>query len=282
MISSLSQIVEAANKGAYAVGAFNVHNLETLTGVVDAAIAENSPAIIQVSEGGLKYFGLKTLVALFNVEAERAANIPLVLHLDHGRDLDLLKACIAGGFQSVHIDASHLPLRENIALTKEIVALAHQSGLSVQGEVGSIQGGHGDVGGVLEGIVKADPAEVLTFAADTGVDTVAPAIGTAHGSYQNEDVDLALLEIIRQQVTQPLVMHGGSGISDELITSAIKGGISIINIGTDIKQAFVQSVRQAAMDQNVNDPRQLMQPARAAVAAVAAGRMRVFGSSGRA
>jgi len=272
-----------SQKKKYALGAFNVHNLETVLGVARAAIRAKSPAIIQVSEGAIKYMGIKPVTHIVSTVAKNmATEIPIALHLDHGSSFDSVFQCIDAGFTSVHIDASHLPLDENIELTKHVVAVAHARGVWVQGEVGAIIGGHGAVGNKIKNIPLAKADEVERFVQETKVDTIAAAIGTAHGSFKNEDVKVALLKDIKKRIKIPFVMHGGSGIPDSKIKKAIQEGVNIINIGTDIKVAFSKAlIENCRKNKNETDPRKLLSPSIEAVEAVVFNKMKLFGSANK-
>ncbi len=283
MLVHIKDIVSEAERGGYALGAFNVHNFETILGVAHAAVSAKSPAIIQVSEGAVKYMGLKPVTHIVSTVAKNVAvKVPVALHLDHGKSFNVIFECINAGFTSVHIDASDLPLDKNIALTKHVVELAHRRNVWVQGEVGAMVGGHGDIGKKKIDIPKADPQDVIKFARETNVDTLAAAIGTAHGVFINEDVDLELLAIIKKATKKIFVLHGGSGIADAKIKKAIKGGVNIINIGTDIKVAFCQTlVSNCLKNRNETDPRILLGPCIDAVEKVVIQKMKLFGSAGR-
>lgn len=283
MLEHIKNIVKAAEKDKYAVGAFNVHGLESILGVARAAVSSKSPAIIQVSEGAIKYMGLKPVTHLVSTVAKNvAASVPIALHLDHGKSLDSVFGCINAGFSSVHIDASHLPLDENIELTKQVVEFAHAKNVWVQGEVGAIVGGHGDKGGIISDIPIAKCEEVIEFCKKTGVDTIAAAIGTAHGVYDNEDILIDLLTKIKTATKIPFVLHGGSGVKQEKILESIKHGVNIINIGSDIKIAFCETViENSKKNPDETDPRKLLGPGIDAVEKVVSEQMELFGSAAR-
>ena len=283
MLDHIKNIIKEAEEGGYAIGAFNIHNFETVLGVARAAVRHRSPAIIQVSEGAIEYMGLKPITHIVSTVAKNtAAAAPIALHLDHGRSLDAVFGCINAGFSSVHIDASHLPLDENIQLTKQVVEFAHAKGVWVQGEVGAITGGHGVVAGRLGDIPIAKADEVERFVQETGVDTIAAAIGTAHGVYENEDILIDLLKKIKTRTNVPFVLHGGSGVAEEKIKAAIANGVNIINIGSDIKIAFCRTlVALCKENPEETDPRKLLAPTIEAVAEVVGGQMKLFGSAGR-
>ncbi len=283
MLEHIKNIVKGAEKGEYGIGAFNVHGLESILGVANAAVASKSPAIIQVSEGAIKYMGLKPLTHLVSTVAKNiAVQVPIALHLDHGRNLDYVFGCIGAGFSSVHIDASHLPLDENIAMTKQVVEFAHGKGVWVQGEVGAIMGGHGDISGEIRDIPIAKVEEVDQFVRETGVDTIAAAIGTAHGVYDNEDILMDLLKDIKKVTKIPFVLHGGSGVDEGKIKASIGEGVNIINIGSDIKIAFSQTlIKNCKENPTETDPRNLLKPSIKAVEEVTSKHMELFGSAGR-
>ena len=236
MLVHIKEIAKEGEKGGYAVGAFNIHNLESVLGVANAAVRAKSPAIIQVSEGAIKYMGLKPITHIVSTVAKNiATHVPIALHLDHGRSFDSIVGCINAGFTSVHIDASQLPLDENIDLTKQVVELAHKRKVWVQGEVGAIAGGHGKISGRISNIPIAKVDDVVRFVKETNVDTIAAAIGTAHGVYDNEDILMDLLIEIKNKTKKPFVLHGGSGVDREKIKASIGAGVNIINIGSDLK-----------------------------------------------
>ena len=283
MLVHIKEIVNDAEKKGYAVGAFNIHNIESVLGVARTAVKVKSPAIIQVSEGAIKYLGLKPLTHIVSTVAKNIAlNAPIALHLDHGSSFSSVFECINAGFSSVHIDASHLPLDENISLTKQVTEMAHTKGVWVQGEVGAITGGHGKIGGKLGKIPIAKAEEVIKFVKETKVDTIAAAVGTAHGVFDNEDILIDLLREIKSKTKKPFVLHGGSGVAEEKIKEAIKEGVNIINIGSDIKIAFSTTlIKNCLENQEETDPRNLLRPTIEAVSKVVEAKMRLFGSAGQ-
>lgn len=285
---TMREVLKQAEAGKYAVGAFGVQNLETIQAVVEAAVEENSPAILIISEGAVKYAGLQTIANIVKTLAD-AAPVPIVAHLDHGPSFKMATQCIVAGFKSVMVDASHYAYDENVRITRQVVEMAHAVGATVEGEIGKI-------GGVEENIVvdaadatMTEPEEAAKFTTDTGIDAVAVAIGNAHGLYHGEPkLDIPRLARIHAAVKAvapevALVLHGGSGTPDYMIRDAIAAGVSKINIGTELKLAFVNGVRETLTKKpNVDDPRHLIGPAREAVKAVTKEKMRLFGSSGRA
>ncbi len=283
MLVHIKEIVRESQKGGYAVGAFNIHNLESALAVARASLKAKSPAIIQVSEGAIKYMGLKPITHIVSTIAKNiATGVPIALHLDHGKSFDSVFECIDAGFTSVHIDASNLPLDENINLTKRIVEVAHARGVWVQGEIGSIAGSYKVGEKTKEKIPLANPEEVIKFVKATKIDTIAAAIGTAHGIYQNEDINFPLLKKIKLNVKKPFVLHGGSGVDDEKIKRAIKAGVNVINIGTDIKVAFCSALINSCLKNKKEiDPRVLLKPTIEAVEKVVIKKMKLFDSAGK-
>lgn len=280
MLCHIKDILEDSEKDGYAVGAFNVQNFETALGIARAAVNMKSPAIIQVSEGAIKYMGLKPITHIVSTIAKNIATyVPIALHLDHGKSFDSVFECINAGFTSVHIDASDLPLDENIALTKRVVEIAHAKNVWVQGEVGMMIGGHGKVGDILDNIPVADLEEVVKFVKETKVDTIAAAVGTAHGSYSNETIHIPLLKSIKERTKIPFVLHGGSGLGKDIVQQGIRSGVNIINLGTDIKVAFCQTlIRICHENPTETDPRNLLKPTIEAVSDVVSKNMEIFGS----
>jgi len=283
MLVHIKDLVKNTRKNGYALGSFNIHNIESALGVAQASQKVKSPAIIQVSESTIKYMGLKPITHIVSTVAKNIApKVPIALHLDHGKSFDSVIECINAGFSSVHIDASDLPLDENINLTKQVVELAHRKNVWVQGEVGAIMGGHGNIAGRLENIPLADLKEVIEFVKKTKVDTIAAAVGTAHGVYKNEDIVFPLLREIIKQTKKPFVLHGGSGVDSKKIKRAIKEGVNIINVGSNIKIAFSRTlIKNCIKNKKETDPRNLLKPTIEAVEKVVIDAMKLFGSAGK-
>jgi len=283
MLVHIKDLVREAKRNGYAIGAFNITNLESVLGVAQAALRAGSPAIIQVSESAIQYMGLKPITHIVSTVAKNvAASVPVALHLDHGTSFDTIFECINSGFTSVHIDASNLPLDENINLTKHVVKVAHAKNVWVQGEVGAMVGSHGDIKSKLKEIPLAKLDEVIKFVKETKVDAIAAAIGTAHGVHANEDIIFSLLKAIKTKVKIPFVLHGGSGVPDAKIKKAIKEGVNIINIGTDLKVAFCRTLIEICLkNREETDPRNLLKPTIAAIEKVVLLKMKLFGSAGR-
>lgn len=274
---TLAEVLEEADAGGYAVGAFNCNNMEIIQGIIRAAEAEATPVIIQASQGAIKYAGLEYITALVQVAAAQTT-VPVALHLDHGTDFKQILRCLRAGFTSVMIDGSQYPLQENIALTRRVAEIAHAMGASVEGELGRIGGTEDQISVSEREATMTDPEEARHFAMETGVDALAVAIGTAHGRYQGTpELDFERLEAIARAVPVPLVLHGSSGVPDGDIRRAVKLGVRKINIDTDIRIAFVAAVRRmlAAAPEEI-DPRKVLGPAREAITGVIRHKIQVF------
>jgi len=304
MLVTNKDLMVPARKKAYAVGAFNINNLETVLAVVEAALEEKSPAIVAVTPSAIKYGGLVYLSKLVKTAAE-SVPAPLSLHLDHGEDFETCDKCVAAGFTSVMIDGSHLKFEENIALTKKVVEIAHPKGVSVEAELGRLAGVEEKTVEEKEAILT-DPDSAKEFVEKTGVDALAVAVGTSHGAYKfkgEAKLDFERLRLISQKISIPLVLHGASsvpqwiiekaskygaelagakGIPEEHIKKAITLGIAKINIDTDLRLAFTATVREVLTNSPKEfDPRKILGPAKEAMKEVVKGKMRLFGSSGK-
>ncbi|MCI6813328.1 MAG: class II fructose-1,6-bisphosphate aldolase [Lachnospiraceae bacterium] len=287
MLVSAKEMLDKAKAGHYAVGQFNINNLEWTKAILQTAQECNSPVILGVSEGAGKYMtGYKTIVGMVNgMLEELGITVPVALHLDHGSYEHCIK-CVEAGFSSVMFDGSHYPIEENVAKTKEIVALAHAKGVSVEAEVGSI-GGEED--GVIGAGECADPKECKAIA-DLGIDFLAAGIGNIHGKYPENWAGLSFetLDAI-QQLTgdMPLVLHGGTGIPVDMIKKAISLGVAKINVNTECQLSFAAATREyieAGKDQQGKgfDPRKLLAPGTEAIKATVKEKMEIFGSIGKA
>lgn len=277
---TLADVLERAEQGGYAVGAFNCNNMEIVQGIVAAAEKEQAPVIIQASQGAIRYAGLGYIISLVRQAAESTA-VPVVLHLDHGTSFEQVMACIRFGFSSVMYDGSHLPLEENIANTRRVVEIARIFGVSVEAELGRIGGVEDDISVDDEEAFFTDPDEAERFVAETGVDALAVAVGTAHGQYRGEPkLDFTRLATIGQRVSCPLVLHGASGVPDDSIRRAIASGVRKINIDTNIREAFVGAMRRVlSADEKEIDPRRVLGPARDAAREIIAEKIRLFRST---
>ncbi|HHY60478.1 MAG TPA: class II fructose-1,6-bisphosphate aldolase [Clostridia bacterium] len=280
---SLKDLMQAAEAGKYAVGAFNCNNMEIIQAIITAAELEKSPVIVQASQGAIKYAGLAYIVAMTRVAAE-AASVPVCLHLDHGTSFEQVMQCIRQGFSSVMIDGSKLPLEENIELTNRVLAVARAVGVSVEAELGRIGGTEDNVSVSEREAFFTDPEEAKYFVDKTGVDALAVAVGTAHGRYKGvPKLDFPRLQKIRELTGVPLVLHGSSGVPDEAIREAVALGVRKVNIDTNIREAFVKGLREAlAKDPEEIDPRKILGPAKEEMIAVIREKIRLFGSSGKA
>ena len=287
MLVSAKDMLEKAREGKYAVGQFNINNLEWTKSVLLTAEELKSPVILGVSEGAGKYMtGFKTVAAMVEAMMEELnITVPVALHLDHGT-YDGCYKCIKAGFSSIMFDGSHYPIEENIEKTKELVKVAHAMGLSLEAEVGSIGGEEDGVGGLGE---CADPQEGKAIA-DLGIDFLAAGIGNIHGKYPENWPGLRfdVLEQVKAAVgDMPLVLHGGTGIPEDMIQKAISLGVAKINVNTECQLSFAAATREyieAGKDQKGKgfDPRKLLAPGADAIRATVKEKMELFGSVGKA
>jgi fructose-bisphosphate aldolase class II len=287
MLVSAKEMLDKAKAGHYAVGQFNINNLEWTKAVLLTAQECNSPVILGVSEGAGKYMtGYKTVAAMVKAMIEELnITVPVALHLDHGSYEGCLK-CVEAGFSSIMFDGSHYPIDENVAKTTELVALAHSKGMSIEAEVGSI-GGEED--GVIGAGECADPQECKAIA-DLGVDMLAAGIGNIHGKYPANWAGLSFetLDAIQQLTGEmPLVLHGGTGIPEDMIKKAISLGVAKINVNTECQLSFADATRkyiEAGKDLEGKgfDPRKLLLPGTEAIKATVKEKMELFGSVNRA
>jgi fructose-bisphosphate aldolase class II len=299
LVSGL-EILAEARRGGYAVGAFNFNNLEQLQAIVAGAEAEQTPVFLATSEGAVHYAGMDYLVALA-CTAAASCPVPLVLHLDHGRDMELIAACIAAGYTSVMIDASNMPFDENRRITRLVAEMAHRRGVSVEAELGKLKGVEDIVSVSEREAVLVDPKQVAEFVRDTRIDSLAPAIGTAHGAFKfkgEAKLDFDRLKQVRDLTGLPLVLHGASsvpeavvalaekygakvagarGVPPEDIRQAITLGVCKVNVDTDLRLALVAAIRQVLVEQPAEiDPRRILGPARDAMTEIARERIRAF------
>lgn len=272
---------DGLDKG-YAVAQININNLEFVQAIVDAAEEERAPVILGASEGALKYMGLDYAVAIARAAAERAT-VPVMLHLDHGPNVDWVLKAIRAGFSSVMVDASHLPLEENIALTKRVVDLCHPLGIEVEAELGRITGTDDDLTIDERLATLCRPEDAERFVEETQVDALAAAIGSAHGHYKGApQLDFERLWAIREVTRIPLVLHGGSGIPDSDVKRAINLGIAKMNINTDNQEVFTAKVREIlAINPTMYDPRKYLGPGRDEIKAMVKKKLALTGSVNR-
>ncbi len=286
------EMFKAAYEGGYAIGAFNVNNMEIIQGIVEAGKKLNAPLILQVSKGARAYANHTYLVKLVEAAVEESG-LPIALHLDHGPDFETCKSCIDGGFTSVMIDGSHLPYEENVALTKRVVDYAHERGVTVEGELGQLAGIEDDVNVSAEDASYTNPDQVYDFVTRTGVDSLAIAIGTSHGAFkfkpgQKPQLRFDILEEVSKRLPGfPIVLHGASsvipefveminnyggempdaiGIPEEMLRQSAQMAVCKINIDSDLRLAMTAAVRKHLVENpNHFDPRQYLKPAREAI-----------------
>ncbi|SHH06996.1 fructose-bisphosphate aldolase [Thermosyntropha lipolytica DSM 11003] len=280
---SVSELLWKAEEGGYAVGAFNANNMEIVQAIVKAAEMENAPVIMQASQGALSYAGLRYITEMVKIAAE-STHVPVALHLDHGTDFAQVVRCIRSGFTSVMYDGSKLPLEENIAMTKKVIEIARPIGVSVEAELGKIGGTEDHIYVSEKEAMYTDPDEAKYFVEQTGVESLAIAIGTAHGQYKGEPkLDFARLAKIKELTRIPIVLHGSSGVPDEQIRKAIELGVRKVNIDTNIREAFVGAMRKVMAEKpDEIDPRKILGPAREATVEIIREKIRLFGSAGKA
>lgn len=306
------EMFKKALAGGYAIGAYNVNNMEILQGIAEAAEETRSPIILQVSAGARKYANQTYLIKL--VEAALATTVPIALHLDHGADFEICKACIDGGFSSVMIDGSRFPFDENVAVTKKVVEYAHERGVSVEAELGKLAGVEDDVKVSDKDAKYTNVKEAVEFVKQTGCDSLAIAIGTSHGAYKfkgEAKLDFDRLKEIKDALAEagypdyPIVLHGSSsvpkefvekcnkfggnlpdaqGVPEDMLNYASKHGVAKINIDTDLRLAMTSTIREFFIEHPEKfDPREYMGPGRTAVKEMVMHKMRdVLGTAGHA
>ncbi len=302
------EMFEKSMKEGFAIGAFNVNNMEIIQGIVDAAAEENSPVILQASSSAIKYARIGYLKKMVEAALEEH-DIPVVLHLDHGPDYETCKMCIDNGFTSVMIDGSKYDFEENVALTKKVVEYAHMKGVVVEAELGKLAGIEDDVNVAADDAMYTDPAQAEEFVRRTGCDSLAIAIGTSHGAYKFKGDARLRFDILKEVKIRipntPIVLHGAStvipelvekcnkyggeipgakGVPDVILHQASKSGVSKINVDTDLRLAMTSEIRKVlAEEPSVFDPRKYLTPARESVKKTVQHKIRdVFGSSNKA
>ena len=302
------EMFEKSMKEGFAIGAFNINNMEIIQGIVDAAQKQNSPVILQASSGAIKYARIKYLMKMVEAAVEET-NIPIAIHLDHGPDFETCKMCIDNGFTSVMIDGSKYSFEENVALTKKVVDYAHERGVVVEAELGQLAGIEDDVNVSEEDAKYTDPDQAKEFVERTGCDSLAIAIGTSHGAYKFKGEARLRMDILKQVKEKipntPIVLHGAStvipelvetcnsyggdipgakGVPDEILHEASLSGVSKINVDTDLRLAFTGEIRKSlAENPSAFDPRKYLTPAREKITEVLEHKIKdVFGSSNKA
>ena len=303
------EMFEKSMREGFAIGAFNVNNMEIIQGIVDAAGEQNSPVILQASSSAIKYAKINYLMKMVEAAVEEHPNIPIAIHLDHGPDFETCKMCVDAGFTSVMFDGSKYDFEENIRLTKEVVDYAHAHGVVVEAELGKLAGIEDDVNVSANEAMYTDPAQAEEFVRRTGVDSLAIAIGTSHGAYKfkgEAKLRFDILKEIKARIPNtPIVLHGAStvipelvemcnqyggnipgakGVPDEILHEASVSGVSKINVDTDLRLAITAGIRKVfAEDPSAFDPRKYLTPARELVKETVAHKMRdVFGSANKA
>jgi len=282
MIVNMNEMLTRAKKEHYAVGAFNFNELSDLTGIVTAAVNSNSPVILMASTGTLEFFGIKEAAYAFKGMCENV-DVPCALHLDHAKEFGLVKECLEAGFTSVMIDASTKSFDENIEITKRVADLAKKYGASTEAELGTVPGKEDNIDGKLMEFV--DPDQVCEFIAKTGIDALAVGIGTVHGFYKKEpNLQFDLINEVAALTDVPLVMHGGTGLSEDDFKKVVACGIKKINVGTEIRHAFALQLYKSSNEYYSDnmDPRNILLPVRKVCEEIVTGKMRIFGCSGKA
>ena len=300
------EMFENAMKGNYAIGAFNINNMEILQGIVDAAHEAKSPVIVQVSSGALRYARIGYVRKMLEAAVEEYPEVPIALHLDHGPDFETAKLCIDNGFTSVMIDASKYDFEKNVEITKQVVDYAHEHGVVVEAELGTLAGVEDDVNVSEDDARYTDPAQAEEFVKRTGCDSLAIAIGTSHGAYKFKGEARLRFDILKQVKERipniPIVLHGAStvvpellemcneyggdipgakGVPDEILNEASKSGVSKINVDTDLRLAMTGGIRKCLSEnKNVFDPRSYLGEGRDLIKETVKHKMiDVFGSS---
>ena len=303
------EMFEKSMKEGFAIGAFNVNNMELIQGIVDAAAESNSPVILQASSSAIKYARINYLMKMVEAAVEEHPNIPIAIHLDHGPDFETCKMCVDNGFTSVMFDGSKYDFEENIRLTKEVVDYAHAYGVVVEAELGKLAGIEDDVNVSASDAMYTDPAQAEEFVRRTGVDSLAIAIGTSHGAYKfkgEAKLRFDILKQIKERIPNtPIVLHGAStvipelvnmcneyggnipgakGVPDEILHEASISGVSKINVDTDLRLAMTAGIRKVFVeDPSAFDPRKYLIPARELVKETVSHKMKdVFGSANKA
>ncbi len=284
----IKNLLKDANREKYALGAFNTQNMETTLAIMRAAETNRAPLVIQVSEATIDYAGLASIAEIVKTAAKNIlSRAPVALHLDHGKKFQSIIDCIKAGFSSIMMDASHLPFRENIAATRRAAEYAHKHGVFAQGELGRLAGVEDVVRVAGHEAFMTHPDEAAEFVRKTGIDTLAVSIGNVHGIVKMRKgvpkLDLGRLKEIQKKIKVPLVLHGASGIPEKEIRKAIGLGIRIINIDTELRMAFTDSLRATlGKDKNIFDPRKVLTPAILAVEKVVGKKVKEFGGARKA
>lgn len=309
MLVTTKEMFEKSMREGFAIGAFNVNNMEIIQAIVDAAAENNSPVILQASSSAIKYARINYLMKMIEAAVEEHPNVPIAIHLDHGPDFETCKKCVDAGFTSVMFDGSKYDFEENIRLTKEVVDYAHAHGVVVEAELGKLAGIEDEVNVAADEARYTDPAQAEEFVRRTGVDSLAIAIGTSHGAYKfkgEAKLRFDILKEIKERIPNtPIVLHGAStvipelvdtcnqyggnipgakGVPDEILHEASVSGVSKINVDTDLRLALTAGIRKVfAEDPSAFDPRKYLTPARDLVKETVSHKIKnVFGSANKA
>ncbi|MBW4667402.1 MAG: class II fructose-bisphosphate aldolase [Cyanomargarita calcarea GSE-NOS-MK-12-04C] len=281
MLSSTRDLLETARRNVYAIGAFNIYNQEGVRAVVTAAETLQSPAMLQIHPGSLKYGG-SGLVALC-LEAARSSSVPIAVHLDHSTSASAIQQALTGGILSIMADGSPFPYSENLAFTREMTKLAHSHGATVEAEIGRISGTEDGWTVEEKEALMTDPDQAAEFVAATKVDFLAVTIGNVHGEYRSQPrLDFPRLAAIRKSVDVPLVLHGASGLPPQMIDKSIELGVSKFNVNTEVRQAYVQSLKFELSATKTPDLVDLMNSGIEAMQKVICEKLQLFGSAGKA
>jgi len=281
MYTTSYEMLEKAQKGGYAVGAFNAENMEMIKAIIAAAEELKAPVMIQTTPSTVKYGTLETFAAITRAEAEKVS-VPVCLHLDHGASFDMAVKAIKVGYGSVMIDGSKLELDANIALSKSVADVGRACGIPVEAELGKVGGKEDDT--ESKESVYTDPDEAKRFVEETKVDSLAIGIGTAHGVYKEKPVlNTKRISEVKEVVSIPLVLHGSSGLSDEDVRDCVKRGMCKVNFATELRQAYLKATRELlAQDDSIIDPKKIGEAAMKAVKAQVEYRIKVCGCDGKA
>lgn len=282
-IIPMAEILKDAHKNNYAVGAFNINNMEFIQAFIQGAEEMNSPVILQVSERILPYISLGYVSSMVK-EAVKYTSVPVALHLDHGNKFDTIIAAVRAGFSSVMIDGSEKDFEDNIEITKKVVEVAHSVGVSVEAELGTIGGTEDGHTVAKEDAMYTDPDMAAEFVEKTGVDTLAVAIGTAHGVYKGEpELDFVRLNNIKKILDMPIVLHGASGVSSKDLEKSVEHGVNKVNFNTDFQQAYTKKIKKIfAKKPDVYDIHSYTGPARDAVVETVKEKIMILGSNNKA
>lgn len=281
VLSSTQELLETARRNSYAIGAFNVYNLEGVKAVIDAAEDNNSPTMLQLHPSALKYGGAP-LVALC-LQAAKDAHVPIAVHLDHSTSAKDIQTALDVGMNSIMADGSHLPYTENMAFTREMTQLAHAKGAIVEAEIGRISGTEDGLTIAEKEAKMTDPDQAVEFVKATQVNALAVTIGNVHGEYKSKPrLDFSRLKRIRQQVSIPLVLHGASGLPESMISQSIHLGVCKFNVNTEVRQAYIQALQEGICRDKPGDLLESMSSAIAAMKVVITDKLHLFGSVNKA